>query len=212
VSHPAAPSGPPPALVAGAPAGPRDRPAPAGPTAGGCPRPRAAATASAAAWPAGGDPFVVLAPLLAAEAAAESGFGALAGVDPADLEQAVWLRLLEGPGPPGRDPVGWLRAAVRAEARAPRRRARREVPYDPVRAPGVASAETHVLDAERARRLRAAVRRLPGRCPQLVSALLSRSDHTYREISRELGISQGSLGPLRSRCLGCLRAALGSEG
>ncbi|MEU6173455.1 sigma-70 family RNA polymerase sigma factor [Streptantibioticus parmotrematis] len=149
-----------------------------------------------------------LAGLLAAEAAAEA---CAAGVDPADLEQAVWLRLLDrGPGPPpGPD---WLRAAVRAEVRGARRRALREVPYEPGHGPDAPSAENHVLDAERRLALRAAVARLPGRCPRLLSALLSRSDLTYREISRELGISQGSLGPLRSRCLACLRVMLGAEG
>jgi DNA-directed RNA polymerase specialized sigma24 family protein len=160
----------------------------------------------------GADPFAALAPLLAAEAAAEAGCGAVAGLDAADLEQAVWLRLLEGPGPPSGAAAGWLRAAVRAEVRGARRRARREVPYDPVGVPGAASAENQVLDAEIGHVLRAAVRRLPGRCPELFSALLSRSDPTYAEISAELGISQGSLGPLRSRCLGCLRVMLGSAG
>ncbi len=153
--------------------------------------------------------YDLLAPLLAAEAAAEAG---TAGVEAADLEQAVWLRLLEGPGPAQAGAAAWLRAAVRAEARGARRRARREVPYDPGSGPGTPSAEKHALDAEHDRELRAAVGRLPGRCPQLLSVLLSASDPTYREISRELGISQGSLGPLRSRCLGCLRMVLRSEG
>src|SRR5207237_1350873 len=65
--------------------------------------------------------------------------------------------------------------------------------------------------ADQRRTVAAAVRALPGRCPQVVAALMSGSDPTYREISRELGISQGSLGPLRSRCLGCLRTALKSR-
>ncbi|MDI5966007.1 sigma-70 family RNA polymerase sigma factor [Streptomyces sp. SL54] len=152
----------------------------------------------------------LLAPLLAAEAAAEAR--AAGGTEAADLEQAVWLRLMEGPGPPPAAAAGWRRAAVRAEARTARRRARREVPYGPGAVPAVASAEAAALDAERGRALRDAVRRLPGRCPELLSALMSGSDPTYREISRELGISQGSLGPLRSRCLGCLRTLLRSEG
>ncbi len=156
--------------------------------------------------------YDALAPLLAAEAAAEAGTAGLAGLEAADLEQAVWLRLLEGPGPPPAATALWLRAAVRAEVRGARRRVRREVPYEPGSAPGSPSAEKHVLDAESDRMLRAAVGRSPGRCPQLLSVLLSGSDLTYREISRELGISQGSLGPLRSRCLGCLRVMLGSEG
>lgn len=155
-----------------------------------------------------------LRPLLAAEAAAEAHG---AGIDPADLEQGVWLRLLERTrtaGPPLR-PASWLRTAVRAEARDARRRARREVPYDPVRGgPDLgpeSAAERRFLDAETGRVLHAAVRRLPGRCPRLLGALLSRSDPTYREIAAELGMSQGSLGPVRSRCLGCLRRMLTAE-
>ncbi|TVL93123.1 sigma-70 family RNA polymerase sigma factor [Streptomyces sp. SAJ15] len=155
-----------------------------------------------------------LRPLLAAEAAAEAPG---AGVEPADLEQGVWLRLLEhtrASGPP-QQPARWLRSAVRAEARGARRRALREVPYDPV-ADGPPSgpescAERRALEAERRRALHAAVRRLPGRCPGLLSALMSRSDPTYREIAGALGISQGSLGPVRSRCLGCLRRMLMAE-
>lgn len=165
-----------------------------------------------------------LRPLLAAEAAAEA-YGA--GIEPAELEQAVWLRLLErtrADGPPPQ-PAAWLRGAVRAEVRGARRRARREVPYDPVgdgppcgpdsrpaeHAEYAEPAEHAVLRAETSRALRAAVRRLPGRCPLLLGALLSRADLTYREIAGELGMSQGSLGPVRSRCLGCLRRMLTAE-
>jgi DNA-directed RNA polymerase specialized sigma24 family protein len=195
--------------VAEAPAAPRvpamARPGGSSPVGGG----RGSAAAGVVPLP---EVLGAFAPLLAAEAAAEAGPGGLAGVEAGDLEQAVWLRWLEGPGPPPGEAAEWLRAAVRAEVRDARRRALREVAYDPVGGPGAASAETQVLDAEVTWRVREAVRRLPGRCPRLVSALLSRSDRTYREISRELGISQGSLGPLRSRCLGCLRTALGSEG
>lgn len=152
------------------------------------------------------------APLLAAEAAAYALPGT--GIEAADLEQAVWLRLLELGGPPP-EPVAWVRAAVRAEALGPDLRRYCERPYadpdagPPPRAPhGV---EDQVIAAEAHRAVRAAVRRLPGRCPQLIAALMSGSDPTYREIARELGISQGSLGPLRSRCLGCLRSILTSR-
>lgn len=150
-----------------------------------------------------------LRPLLCAEAAAEAP---AAGVDAADLEQAVWVRLLEedppGPGPSGR--ARWLRRAVRAEARLARRRARREVPYGTAPAP-TAAPEDALLHGESNRALRSAVARLPGRCPELIAALLSPRDLTYREIAGELGISQGSLGPVRSRCLGCLRRMLAGE-
>lgn len=149
-----------------------------------------------------------LRPLLAAEATAEAH---ATGAEPADLEQAVWLRLLERldtAGPPA-DPPGWLRRAVRSESRRTRRAARRERPYgrEPAE-PAHHGPEQVLLAGESDRVVREAVRRLPGRCPRLMEALLSPLDLTYREIAGELGISQGSLGPERSRCLGCLRRLL----
>ncbi|MFD4411591.1 sigma-70 family RNA polymerase sigma factor [Streptomyces sp. NPDC058246] len=152
-----------------------------------------------------------LRPLLAAEASAEAY---ASGAEQSDLEQAVWLRLLErldADGPPV-DPQGWLRRAVRSEARRSRRTARLEQPYASEaaddRGPGP---EQEAMTADRRRALHAAVRRLPGRCPTLMAALLSPKDLTYQEIAGELGISQGSLGPERSRCLGCLRRLLTVE-
>ncbi|MFD4244592.1 RNA polymerase sigma factor [Streptomyces sp. NPDC058525] len=158
------------------------------------------------------DLFEKLGPLLSAEAAAEAPG---TGVEAADLEQAVWVRLLES-GPRDPDPTGrarWLRRAVRAEARLARRRARREIPYDYRHHSAAAGGapEDALLDGEETRALRSAVARLPGRCPELMKALLSPRDLTYREIAGELGISQGSLGPVRSRCLGCLRRMLAAE-
>ncbi|MEU9302307.1 sigma-70 family RNA polymerase sigma factor [Streptomyces sp. NPDC048269] len=156
------------------------------------------------------DVFEKLGPLLSAEAAAEAPG---TGVDAADLEQAVWVRLLES-GPRDPDPDGrvrWLRRAVRAEARLARRRARREIPYGAAPADRGGEPEDALLHGEENRALRSAVARLPGRCPELMKALLSPRDLTYREIAGELGISQGSLGPVRSRCLGCLRRMLAAE-
>ncbi|TKS99833.1 sigma-70 family RNA polymerase sigma factor [Streptomyces lasalocidi] len=157
------------------------------------------------------DMLLRLGPLLAAEASAEAH---ATGTEPADLEQAVWLRLLEhlrADGPPA-DPHGWLRRAVRAESRRTRRTHRRERPYDGDPADDAERDPAQLaLTAARGRALRAAVGRLPGRCPRLVEALLSPRDPTYREIAGELGISQGSLGPERSRCLGCLRRLLATE-
>ncbi|GGR79613.1 RNA polymerase sigma factor [Streptomyces humidus] len=157
------------------------------------------------------DLLTALRPLLSAEASAEAP---AAGAEPKDLEQAVWLRLLERlatDGPP-RDPQDWLRRAVRAEVRRARRTVRREQPFatepsdDAERGP-----EHRVLTAARHRALREAVHRLPDRCSRLLQALLSPEDLTYREIAGKLGISQGSLGPERSRCLECLRRLLPPE-
>ncbi|MGC0209727.1 sigma-70 family RNA polymerase sigma factor [Streptomyces levis] len=156
------------------------------------------------------DLVTALRPLLTAEASAEAY---AAGTEPGDLEQAVWLRLLErlDADRPPVDPEEWLRRAVRSEARRSRRASRLERPYalEPVDDGG--DPEELALAAARGRALRAAVRRLPGRCPRLMEALLSPKDLTYREIAGELGISQGSLGPERSRCLGCLRRLLTPE-
>ncbi|MFJ2649425.1 sigma-70 family RNA polymerase sigma factor [Streptomyces sp. NPDC087420] len=156
--------------------------------------------------------FHALRPLVAAEARAEAPGAA---VEARDLEQAVWVRLLErmaGEGPPP-DTVRWVRTAVRAEARHGRRTAAHELPY--TRAQPAAGAESDperaALRADRRRALRSAVGRTPGRCPRLLAAMLSPDDPTYREIAGELGISQGSLGPMRSRCLGCLRRMLTPE-
>ncbi|MEU0133644.1 sigma-70 family RNA polymerase sigma factor [Streptomyces sp. NPDC006296] len=150
--------------------------------------------------------------LVRAEAAAEAQ---CAGFEAADLEQAVWLRLLErrpGPVVPA-DPVRWVRTAVRAEARVARRRIRRERAYGTGEPPGDWSGcpERITVGTDERRALHAAVGRLPGRCPRLLGAMLADHDPTYREIAGELGMSQGSLGPMRSRCLGCLRRMLTAE-
>jgi RNA polymerase sigma factor (sigma-70 family) len=171
---------------------------------------------------------VHLHPLLAAECTAESrGTGA----DPDDLRQAVrlrWLERLRADGPPPA-PADWLRAAVRAEVRSARRQAGREVPLGAARLTGpgpsgeervlavdghsdpATDVEAPMLAAERRRALRTAVTRLPGRCPQVLGAPSDDGDRTYREIAVELGISQGTIGPLRSRCLACLRRILSAE-
>ncbi|MEU9702964.1 sigma-70 family RNA polymerase sigma factor [Streptomyces sp. NPDC047981] len=153
-----------------------------------------------------------LAPLLAAESKAEAP---AAGVEAGDLEQAVWLRLLERlrDDDAPTHPADWLRRAVRAEARRARRAALRERPYRGEEADEArdATPESTALTTERRRAVRAAVRRTPGHCPRLLTAMLDPTDPTYREIAGELGISQGSLGPMRSRCLGCLRRMLAAE-
>jgi RNA polymerase sigma factor (sigma-70 family) len=183
-----------------------------------CPRPRPPIdTASGLATGSAVELPLPLRRLVAAECSAEAP---AAGVETEDLQQAVWLRWLEqvrtrgdtSTAPPS---AGWLRSAVRAEARRARRRTRREVPLpaDVIDTDGADPAtsqlaEATLLAAEQRRVLADAVSRLPGRCPALMRAMLSRQDLTYPEIARELGMSQGSIGPVRSRCLGCLRTML----
>ena len=162
--------------------------------------------------PAGPAVVRALLPLVRAEAKAEAQ---AASADPADLEQAVWLRLFErlaAQGPPV-DPARWVRDSVRAEARRTRRTARHEYPYGSAEpaADAYGCPERSALGADTRRVLRTALERLPGGCPRLLEAMLSPTDPTYREIAGRLGMSQGSLGPMRSRCLGCLRRMLAAE-
>ncbi|MFD5746724.1 sigma-70 family RNA polymerase sigma factor [Streptomyces sp. NPDC127033] len=161
--------------------------------------------------PAPGILVRALLPLVRAEAAAEAP---AAGVEAGDLEQGAWVRLLERParaGAPG-DPARWVRDVVRAEARRARRTAARERTYRHEPPADLESdPERIVLRTDRNRAVRAAVGRTPGRCPSVLTAMLSAKDLTYREMAGELGMSQGSLGPLRSRCLGCLRRMLAAE-
>jgi DNA-directed RNA polymerase specialized sigma24 family protein len=74
-----------------------------------------------------------------------------------------------------------------------------------------ATLEDALLAAERARRVRHAVDQLPGRCPDLVAALLRTPAAAYADLAEELALPRGSIGPLRSRCLGCLRRLLTPE-
>ncbi len=69
-----------------------------------------------------------------------------------------------------------------------------------------------VLRWEQQHQIRQALRRLGGRCEQLLSALyLEQPRPTYEEISRRLGIPRGSIGPTRTRCLAKLLAVLRDE-
>lgn len=53
--------------------------------------------------------------------------------------------------------------------------------------------------------VRQALRRLGGRCEQLLVALYTdQGGPGYEEVSTKLGIPQGSIGPARARCLGKL--------
>ncbi|WP_188303076.1 hypothetical protein [Streptomyces sp. CBMA123] len=77
--------------------------------------------------------------------------------------------------------------------------------------PPVPSAEDVFLAERRRRVVRETVAALPGRCPQLIAALVEDPPPTYRELSERLGMPRGSIGPTRSRCLACLRLLLHAE-
>ena len=63
------------------------------------------------------------------------------------------------------------------------------------------------MTVELRRELRRAVETLPTTQRRIVQALLCEPE-SYEALSRELGIPQGSLGPLRGRAVRALRARL----
>ena len=65
--------------------------------------------------------------------------------------------------------------------------------------------EEELLKAERHAALLQALTRLPRCCQQLITLLTANPPVPYAQISAELGIRVGSIGPRRSRCLEKLR-------
>ncbi|MFC1415934.1 RNA polymerase sigma factor [Streptacidiphilus cavernicola] len=136
------------------------------------------------------------------------GLAGAHGLDPEDLEQRVWLRAAAEARVSR--PESRLRALTLQEFRLA---LAEEAEYAAARraaGPGGVPAEPEplALAAEQARELRRAVARLPSRCPALMTALLESPPFSYRELAEELAMPRGSIGPTRSRCLGCLRRLL----
>jgi RNA polymerase sigma factor (sigma-70 family) len=135
----------------------------------------------------------------------------LGSADAADVAQAVWLHLvdqLDHLRDPGALP-GWLATTTIRECfrRLTGRGAER---LDTRLADSLQSVADVVIDEEilagRHMALRAAFAGLPPRYQQLLSMLTSDPPHSYAEISAELGIPVGSIGPYRARCLDRLRS------
>src|ERR1700759_4526871 len=136
----------------------------------------------------------------------------LGETDAADVAQATWLRLLEHIDRiqyPER--VGsWLAATARNEclrSLAAHKRvvlAHEDDPFD-----GPATHEPEIdealLAAERAEVVREAMTHLPRRWQRLMEMLMADPPASYAEISDELGLPVGSIGPTRGRCLARLR-------
>jgi len=135
--------------------------------------------------------------------------------DAADVVQATWLRLiehidrLEYP-----DRVGsWLAATARNECRRSLA-ARKKVVLadDDVALEGVVTHEPEIderlLADERAQVVRKALSHLPRRSQRLLQLLMADPPASYAEISDQLGLPIGSIGPTRGRCLAQLRGLL----
>lgn len=139
----------------------------------------------------------------------------LAESDAADVFQVTWLRLLEHINrldyP---DRVGsWLAATARNEClRSVTARTRIVLVHDHGDLSADISHEPEIDEAlladERAQAVRAALSRLPSRHQQLLQLLMADPPASYAEISDQLGLPVGSIGPTRGRCLERLRVLL----
>ena len=133
--------------------------------------------------------------------------------DAADVNQTVWLRLVEHLGAI-REPAalaGWLATTTRRECYRVVRMSRPVSTFDPYaeaadpRADRADSLDDHVLRVERRDTLRAAFALLPPRCRQLLAMTLADPPASHREIGERLGMPVGSVGPTHGRCLRKLR-------
>jgi len=135
--------------------------------------------------------------------------------DAADVAQATWLRLLEHihrieyPERIG----SWLATTARHECLrhvAAGKRVMLVQDHDafsgnPGQQPAV---DERLLADERAKAVREALSQLPSRSQRLLELLMADPPVSYVEISDQLGLPIGSIGPTRSRCLERLRVLL----
>jgi RNA polymerase sigma factor (sigma-70 family) len=135
--------------------------------------------------------------------------------DAADVNQIVWLRLVEQIDRLRQpDRVGsWLAAVARNECLRLLRRSGREVPSDDDGAELVdlvaEAPDAPLLRRERDAELWRAFERLPARCQGLLRVLISDPSPRYEEVASGLGLPIGSIGPTRARCLDRLRRLSG---
>jgi RNA polymerase sigma factor (sigma-70 family) len=137
----------------------------------------------------------------------------LGGSDAEEVAQAVWLDLVERL-PRLRDPAalpGWLATVTRRECTrmvTKRGSERLDTKLTDLLQPADDMVTEGEILAERNAALHAAFAELPPRCQQLLSMLIRDPPHSYMEISEELGIPVGSIGPQRARCLAQMRRHL----
>ncbi|WP_229401513.1 RNA polymerase sigma factor [Micromonospora okii] len=152
------------------------------------------------------------APLVAAVIRAHG----MSRADAADVNQTVWLRLVERLDQI-RDPealAAWLATTTRRECYRLSRLDRRSRPVDPYDdtldarhgLPAEAGApDEALLRAERRQALREGFAQLPPRCQELLALLTADPPVSYREVGERLGMPLGSIGPTQARCLHRLR-------
>jgi RNA polymerase sigma factor (sigma-70 family) len=134
----------------------------------------------------------------------------LAGADVDDVVQTTWLRAVDHVGrlnDPGAI-AGWLVVTTRREAMRTLQRGVREVLTDDTAAiddPDPGSPDVLAIARERRVALRGAVDRLSGRQRVLLASMLTMPAPTYEQLSTQLDMPVGSIGPTRDRALARLR-------
>ena len=132
-----------------------------------------------------------------------------------DIVQTTWMRLIEHIDQiqqPDRI-ASWLAATARNEClRHVSARKRLVLVPEDAEFDGVdyygPEVDEALLAAERAQVVREAIARLPAQWRQLLALLMADPPISYAEISNQLGLPVGSIGPTRGRCLAKLRALL----
>ncbi|GAA3852667.1 sigma-70 family RNA polymerase sigma factor [Saccharothrix violaceirubra] len=131
--------------------------------------------------------------------------------DAADVNQTLWLRLVEQIGRL-RDPEalpGWIATTTRNECLRMLRLQQRTRPFDPLADDEPAGDEEDLaedlLAAERRQALRDGFAELSDQCRELLARLMADPPPSYAAVSEDLDIPVGSIGPTRIRCLNKLR-------
>ena len=138
--------------------------------------------------------------------------------DAADVVQNTWLKLLDHLDDIAQPEAlaGWLATTARYECLALlRKKGREHLVRDDDLATNVVDEQVRALDAgllddERDSQLWACFGRLSERCRVLLRALMASDRPNYKAIAEALGMSVGSIGPTRMRCLDKLRDLVGS--
>lgn len=133
--------------------------------------------------------------------------------DASDVNQTLWLRLVEQIGRL-REPEalpGWIMTTTRNECLRVLRVQQRTHLYDPLtETDALESAEDVDMEAdllamERRQALRDGFAELTEQCKRLLQKLMTDPPPSYQDVSSELAMPVGSIGPTRIRCLEKLR-------
>ena len=131
-----------------------------------------------------------------------------------DAVQAVWLRLVQNLDRID-DPqrlAGWIATTTRRECMAVSKKERLNVPTEQIEnlSPSFRPDDTDLIAGDLDRRdevriVRSALSRLDHRCRSLFEFLGADPSVPYEQISAEMDMPVGSIGPTRARCLEHLR-------